>query len=408
MKRFATIAAMLFAAAIILGLSGCKKEPEINYYTVSFNTDGAGDIASQKVAEGKVAAKPEDPAKTGYTFCGWYNGETAFDFAAPITADTNLKAKWTIITFTVTFNTDGGSEAPAAQTVNYGSTVQKPADPTKENYGSFDWMNGEDIFDFTSTVTSNLTLKVKWYVGTKKPNETKEVGDIVFNDGSATPYTSGMTITVEQKDAAIALIFYSGKGLNSDVYGEEGGSVSWTTGDANTVRTLGVGLKHNESGLAWCTTDAAACSKNIKTIQCPAEGNAGELTFTGDKDGSDNLEQIEAFDGVDDTATVANYPAFYFAKNYKDTATNVANTKYETDWYLPSIAELFEIWKYKSTINSASEVLEGDQFEDKYFWSSSQYTSNGSYVWILRFGNVTLNFEGKFIGVAVCAIRAFN
>ena len=61
-------------------------------------------------------------------------------------------------------------------------------------------------------------------------------------------------------------------------------------------------------------------------------------------DGSDNLEQIEAFAGVDDTAMAAKYPAFYFAKNYKDqTGSRVAGTAYETGWYLPSVAELFQI-----------------------------------------------------------------
>ena len=111
MKKITTIAALLFAAAIFIGVSGCKKEPEITYYTVSFDTDGAGDIASQKVAEGKVAAKPEDPAKTGYTFEGWYNGETAFDFATAITADTHLKAKWELIKSSVTVSdtTPGGT-----------------------------------------------------------------------------------------------------------------------------------------------------------------------------------------------------------------------------------------------------------------------------------------------------------
>lgn len=107
MKRFATIAALLFAAAILIGFTGCKKEPEITYYTVSFDTDGASDIVSQKVADGALATKPEDPAKTGYTFGGWYNGETAFDFATPITADTSLKAKWTANTYKVTLVVKG-------------------------------------------------------------------------------------------------------------------------------------------------------------------------------------------------------------------------------------------------------------------------------------------------------------
>ena len=113
-------------------------------------------------------------------------------------------------------------------------------------------------------------------LGTKAPDVAKAVGDIVFNDGSATPYTAELTLSDEQKAAAIAVIFKV-----------DGG------------KTLGVGLKHNGSGLAWCTSDAKAYNTNIKTIQCPASGAAGNFTFTGDTDGSDNLEQIAHFCNAD-------------------------------------------------------------------------------------------------------------
>ena len=163
-------------------------------------------------------------------------------------------------------------------------------------------------------------------LGTKAPGVAKAVGDIVFNDGSATPYTAELTLSDEQKAAAIAVIFKV-----------DGG------------KTLGVGLKHNGSGLAWCTSDAKAYNTNIKTIQCPASGAAGNFTFTGDTDGSDNLEQIASFlitAGLADDTTGKDadkrYPAFYFAKNYKNTATNL-EAAYGNGWYLPTVAELFDI-----------------------------------------------------------------
>ena len=84
------------------------------------------------------------------------------------------------------------------------------------------------------------------YVGTKDPDLAKEVGDIVFNDGSAMAYTDFEAITDTsvknaKKASAIALIFYKGTS-ESDVLG---------------ARTLGVGLKHNQSGLAWCRKTSA-------------------------------------------------------------------------------------------------------------------------------------------------------
>ena len=205
-------------------------------------------------------------------------------------------------------------------------------------------------------------------LGTKAPDVAKAVGDIVFNDGSATPYTAELTLSDEQKAAAIAVIFKV-----------DGG------------KTLGVGLKHNGSGLAWCTSDAKAYNTNIKTIQCPASGAAGNFTFTGDTDGSDNLEQIASFlitAGLADDTTGKDadkrYPAFYFAKNYKNTATNLG-AAYENGWYLPTVAELFDIWKVKATVDAASSLCGGSQFGNSYYRSSSQYASNVNYACLLDF-----------------------
>ena len=249
-----------------------------------------------------------------------------------------------------------------------------------------------------------FTLKL---IGSKsKPDA---VGDIVFSDGSATPYTADMNLTDEQKSKAIAVIFYKGTGLNSG-------------DDTTTSRTLGVGLKHNTSGLAWCLESAAAHDKNITTIQCPASENAESWTFkgfTGDRNGSDNLKQISDFlclSETDDTGTAENYPAFYFGKNYKDTATNIAGTDYESGWYLPSIAELFQIYACRADtangfdIDAASEALGGDKFEDSTYWSSSSwdvFEKVESYVLYFYNGaGYRANKDNTYHHV--CAVRAFN
>ena len=220
--------------------------------------------------------------------------------------------------------------------------------------------------------------------GTKAPGVAKAVGDIVFNDGSATPYTATLTLTPEQKAAAIAVIFKV-----------DGG------------KALGVGLKHYKNGLAWCTTDAKAYDKNITAIQCHASGN------TGDTDGSDNLEQIATFltekGLVNDTAETAKYPAFYFAKNYKTTATNLG-AAYENGWYLPTVAELFDIWKVKATVDAASSLCGGSHFGDIYNQSSSQYASNDKYACLLDFSDgdwFKYYKDTSYVGY-VCAVRAFN
>ena len=241
------------------------------------------------------------------------------------------------------------------------------------------------------------------------------VGDIVFNDGSATSYTQLASLTDAQKAAAIAIIFYKGTGLNN-------GS------DNTTSRTLGVGLKHNKSGLAWCKNSANAFSKNITTIQCTAGGSVGALTFTdpatNDRNGSDNLEQISSFSGVSDATgegAANKYPAFYFAKNYKEqkigsesSSRIPAGSEFENGWYLPSFAELFQIYANgKGTnnvfdIDAASEALGGNSFGTSNYWSSSQYTSLVDNAIKLSFSDGSWVFNNKDKeNYGACAIREF-
>ncbi|MBO4629368.1 MAG: InlB B-repeat-containing protein [Treponema sp.] len=377
MKRFARIAALLFAAAIILGLSGCKKEPEIAYYTVSFDTDGAGDIASQKVAEGKVAAKPDDPAKTGYTFGGWYNGETAFDFATAITADTNLKAKWELIKSSVTVSdtTTGGTiSVDKAENVAYGETVTiTPGSTALLKSITVKDAEGKSITVTNNTFVmpdSNVTIFAEFWFGTKASTASKEIGDIIFTDGTSTPYDDFKDFPQEvidgKKEYVVAVIFYKGSGLNDS---------------GTNDRILGVGFKKEVR--AWCIATAQAYNTSITSIQSSNSIATNGITVSGNYNGSDHFEKISTFlqnaEGkTDDTDDAEKYPAFYFAKNYKSFATNIEGCQFAEGWYLPSLAELYEITRRLSMVDSINTLLGNDIFESNAFWSSTQSSSSSN------------------------------
>lgn len=66
-------------------------------HTVSFDSAGGSAVDAQEVEDGTCVQQPASPVKDGYTFAGWYADEaltSEFDFAAPITADTTIYAKW--------------------------------------------------------------------------------------------------------------------------------------------------------------------------------------------------------------------------------------------------------------------------------------------------------------------------
>lgn len=109
----------------------------IGAYTVTFQSEGGSEVASQ-IRANTPAPRPADPTKEGYTFIGWYNGESEWDFETPVTADLTLTAKWQLNRYTITFDTAGGSEVPSI-TQDYGTAIIAPANPTKTGYTFAGW-----------------------------------------------------------------------------------------------------------------------------------------------------------------------------------------------------------------------------------------------------------------------------
>lgn len=141
----------------------------MNQYTVTFNTNGGSAVKEQEIDYGGKVTKPEAPTQTGYTFAGWYSDA---NFNTPWNFDTNtvsgnmtLYAKWNINQYTVTFNTNGGSDVDSLS-VGYGDTVTKPADPTRDGYTFAGWYSDESLataWNFeTDTVSKDTTLYAKW------------------------------------------------------------------------------------------------------------------------------------------------------------------------------------------------------------------------------------------------------
>ncbi len=132
----------------------------IQGFTVGFNTNGGGSVASQTVASGDKATKPSDPTKRGYTFGGWYTDSgltSAFDFNTAITENKTLYAKWIVNQYTITFDTDGGS-AVAPITQDYGTAVTAPAEPAKTGYTFAGW----DQTIPETVPAENLTITARW------------------------------------------------------------------------------------------------------------------------------------------------------------------------------------------------------------------------------------------------------
>ena len=125
-------------------------------FTVTFLDKDGKLIEEQTVKYNESATAPEAPKVEGYTFKEW---DTTFD---NVTTALEVKAVYTINTYTVTFNTDGGSEV-ANITGNYNTEVEAPESPTKDNYIFDGWKDAEgNDFTFPHTLVGDVELTAKW------------------------------------------------------------------------------------------------------------------------------------------------------------------------------------------------------------------------------------------------------
>ena len=134
-------------------------------YTVTFNSG----VPSQ-IRANCPATAPDAPTKRGYIFNGWLNGGTPYDFTQNVTQNIYLTADWTPKSYTVKFDTNGGT-AISDKTLTWDDKVlDGVSDPEKPGYDFAGWtFDGGNVLTRTTyanlaaddTVTS-ITLTAQW------------------------------------------------------------------------------------------------------------------------------------------------------------------------------------------------------------------------------------------------------
>ena len=154
--------------------------------------DGDSEHAKQVLPSGTLATRPDDPTATpGYTFGGWNKADgTAWDYASDkVTDNITLYAKWIANTYTVTFDTAGGTEiAPITQ--DYGTQIASPAAPTREGYNFVGW----DKSIPATMPAENITITAQWK-DTEKPT-----GEIIIGTNKWQSFLNKLTFGLFFKD----------------------------------------------------------------------------------------------------------------------------------------------------------------------------------------------------------------
>ena len=162
-----------------------KAQWEINQYTITFDTNGGSEIAPITQDYGTEITTPDNPTRKGYTFKGWDKEIPKTMPAENIT----VKAQWEINQYTITFDTNGGSEiAPITQ--DYGTAITAPDNPTRKGYTFKGW----DKKIPETMPAENITITARWK-DTEKPT-----GEIIIGTNKWNKFLNELTFGIFFKD----------------------------------------------------------------------------------------------------------------------------------------------------------------------------------------------------------------
>ena len=198
----------------------------INQYTISFNTNGGDSIAPITQDYNKLLSMPTNPSKTGYTFDGWYLNETLttpFSSSRMPADNITLYAKWNVISYTVSFNVDGGNTiSPIIEEFN--SSINLPS-TTKTGYTFLGWassLEGEVVYRENATYTlgaSNVTLHAVWEANTNTKYVVNHYGANLADGGYSPILSENLEGTT---DEMTSVEYVSTLDKTSPFYGFEG------------------------------------------------------------------------------------------------------------------------------------------------------------------------------------------
>ena len=156
-----------------------------NKYTITFDTNGGSEIAPITQDYGTEITAPDNPTRKGYTFKGWDKEIPETMPAENIT----VKAQWEINQYTITFDTNGGSEiAPITQ--DYGTEITAPDNPTRKGYTFKGW--DKEIPE--TMPAENITITARWK-DTEKPT-----GEIIIGTNKWNEFLNELTFGIFFKD----------------------------------------------------------------------------------------------------------------------------------------------------------------------------------------------------------------
>ena len=249
---------------------------ELIYHTVVVVIDKEKN--SKSVEENDIFELPVAPEKDGYTFEGWYDADGKFignsGKKITITENLTIEARYAIISYTVTFVDDDGSEISSAK-VDYGMLPTAPKDPTKAStaqytYSFKGWNPAIESVTGAATYTAVFDSTLREYTVTFK-NDTTTLKTRDFAYGVKPSYT-GTIPTKESTDKYT----YTFKGWNPTIASVTG-AATYTAVFDSTLRKYTITFKNGSTTLQ--TSDVAYGMKPNYTGSTPNKKATNKYTY---------------------------------------------------------------------------------------------------------------------------------
>lgn len=237
-------------------------------YAVTYNANGGSSAPGSQTKWFKedLTLSTSQPTRGGYTFKGWATssgGSVAYSPGAKYTdnAALTLYAVWQVLTYTVSYNANGGSDAPGNQTKTWGQNLTlSSTKPTRRLYNFKGWgtSSGSTSASYqpggTYSTNAAITLYAVWEVAWVAPRITNV--SVYRSDASKTASDDGTCITVKfnwATDNAVATCRASVDGTWQDLTagGTKSGSVSQVlsgTYSAESSHTVSINVADSTGG----------------------------------------------------------------------------------------------------------------------------------------------------------------
>ena len=378
------------------------------------------------------------PTRTGYTFEGWYSGDTKMESGIwNITNNVTLTPKWTANTYTITFDANGGECDTSSQKVVFDESYTAPT-PTRKGYTFAGWFNGSTQYTSGTWLgTADLDLTAKWDIVTYDISYTMNGGTISGNKTSYNAETETFTLPTPEKEDYIFL-GWSGTGIlgvqktvtvTKGSTGDRTYTANWElnaytiTLDANggSVSTSEATIHYGSNYsipiakrpgyifLGWY--GGTSSNANVYT-----DGNGNSLTAWNKTEGATFYAQWQV-----DFSEGLNYKLLEgWVNSRKVYAYEVSGIGTCTDTVIKLPSEIDGIpvigvgeSAFSGNINITSVIFPTELFDDGYgaremFSRSEGYSSNGLYIKGGAFYNCS-NLEsvvfGKVVGIGVSAFN---